>query len=137
MKTYKAILNKNTPNEHVIDEYNFNDKYFIGFDGILYKNYGSSEMPIWKLDADSVYEFEEIVKPKINTQTCFTCSCGCTSEETDITQYKTHNIPTIDIENVISSIDNIIKTSCPQSEGGNYYIKKMLNAKHELSDILK
>jgi hypothetical protein len=43
---------------YIVDETNFYPKYFIGFDGLLYENYGTENIPLWEVVFDSDYKIE-------------------------------------------------------------------------------
>lgn len=60
---FKAIVEPDIPERrYIIDEKNFLPRHFIGFDGIVYENYGTEEKPVWENIFDALYDLEIILK---------------------------------------------------------------------------
>jgi hypothetical protein len=58
---FRVIFWKNNPERtSIVNENNFNDKYLIGLNGLLYENYGTKDKPMWECNFDSEYEIELI-----------------------------------------------------------------------------
>lgn len=59
---FRITFWKNQPDRtFIVGEDNFDKKYFIGLDGLLYKNYGTKENPVWEIVFDADYEIEYII----------------------------------------------------------------------------
>ena len=57
----RVIFWKDIPERmSIVDETNFFPRFFFGFDGLLYENYGTEEKPMWEVVFDADYEIEII-----------------------------------------------------------------------------